>query len=1409
MANVLNSARSMSPAVSGHSVIAVKKFQGLSLEPNNNELQHRQSIRTRVVPCLGVILLFYMITKVILVPSPQNGHSTISENSAFDINNNSHHVTNLQHAAKTYNYAARDYRKTTNSGVSKNTQRHFVRNNSKYSGNKYANVYRNVKSDANNENSFKTTTTTTKNFDRYITRVTISDDFLQTEIGSDQAEAVTKEEEIITKRKTELTTTKQIETRVKRKVKLEDGKVIEDSGPIIETNTTEDHDKQESETTERRNLGQPVAADPKKAIDFTDTNDKLALTEDDTACERKLVPRPKDGLMREITDNVKVSREVRNERVETEDVHHLGDFSDKAYVAAINSGVENVAAVLFSEEAQRQLVPQGPRVVSETYNSNKVIDSEDIETKYLAQKDGTTITEQKKTTQHEEEYDDEIPEADDKSTGSREKIDHTESHQRYFKQRDEQLVDHVIDGEVYKTEMRYAAEQEQMERDGPKEAIDDWDSLSDRLRKQRRNQKSLLQRQKEAAALLDRTDALTKRPLDVDREEETRKTETSKWLDSHFGSESSARSSTEESHDDLVIEPTKKTFFNVTIKSSPTTPTPSSTPSPKLMSPSNPQVILPERESPKKYFQGITEWSERKTPPAARPLISKEFQEKLSGTLQRNHRLRQETAVKEELRPVKSFPLNGRESILKTYKEDDYATPNKPKFGSQIRSSVDSDTETFKRDDLGYLSGSRNDVRYRPEGLSMKNSFSNGHLTRQDSGFIRESREDLHKFSRNEPKDAVDDVPIKASSIQRDDSAYISSSTYFTTPRSRPVINRTPDSGIKSPSPPSPETTLYHPTVPERKRALERKMKSTGNLAQRSPSPIKRPEPRPDYSPRSQSRSNSPSPPVIAQTPTTLQKKQYQKTRFSEVATPRKKGPAPPPPIPPPVMPQNGAKDTKTKNVGAAIGNSIRKLVGKIRSASAERKIKMKSSGKHRSPSPQHKQQQKIQKQDSVNGNNTYQQYNVIDGHINGNKKSHFRRSTEGGEQRESSIGSGSFAVNRRNSSDLDVVTTNGNGEMITSPRQRYYLGENPYAGSIYGKENRYEGARPQRNFSRRQRSEEPQQYHVKSSYQPSNTTTLGRFSKSTNRLVSDTTDYRNNSQTLPRTLDHHHKPLHSSTINVSVINTVQKPLANTGPAKPARSYKALNRSKSFNVHGLNGTDDPNPIFIEKINGHPRYGSNLSHMSSMYKSNPHLSNEQQLKSPSIVNLISRSTRDLSNLGPSGNVTRREERYTTTTTSSGNSVVDGKRNIFLRDLREKSPELYKVINEEPLSHSYKLREREAFARTKSPVTINKDTASLVRRGSSSTEDYNETFNTTHHSTDPSRPGVTNTTESFSRKTLPTPDGRGQRTVESREVRSITTNRYRGSESPATLKYIDSVDRGSVSRNGVNVINIKRY
>jgi hypothetical protein len=55
----------------------------------------------------------------------------------------------------------------------------------------------------------------------------------------------------------------------------------------------------------------------------------------------------------------------------------------------------------------------------------------------------------------------------------------------------------VSDGKIIAKEMRYAAETELMERDGSKEDPADWDSLSDRVKKSRRQlQKSLMQKQR-------------------------------------------------------------------------------------------------------------------------------------------------------------------------------------------------------------------------------------------------------------------------------------------------------------------------------------------------------------------------------------------------------------------------------------------------------------------------------------------------------------------------------------------------------------------------------------------------------------------------------------------------------------------------------------------------------------------------------------------------------------------------------------------------------------------------------------------------------------------------------------------------------------------------------------------------
>lgn len=282
-----------------------------------------------------------------------------------------------------------------------------------------------------------------------------------------------------------------------------------------------------------------------------------------------------------------------------------------------------------------------------------------------------------------------------------------------------------------------------------------------------------------------------------------------------------------------------------------------------------------------------------------------------------------------------------------------------------------------------------------------------------------------------------------------------------------------------------------------------------------------------------------------------------------------------------------------------------------------------------------------------------------------------------------------------------------------------------------------------------------------------SNSNTLGRFSQSTNRLPNSAQDHYRNAQTLPRRLVDRHETTptyHSSKINVSFVNS--SPPQNTGPAKPARSYKSLNRSKSFNVHGLNGDEhNHSPIYIEKLNR-----KNLS--SSAYKSNPQLN---QLRSPSIVNLISRSQKDLSKID--------EDEDT-------NYYNNDKKSVFLRGLQDQAPELYKTLHGNDDSSKvgfYKYRTKPSI----SPVPqINRDTASVVRRGSSSTEDYSETYRTTTRNDDRNRPGVRNTVQTFSKKTIPTKDGRT--TYENTETKTTTTSRYKG-EPLTNLQYNDRYRR----------------
>lgn len=306
------------------------------------------------------------------------------------------------------------------------------------------------------------------------------------------------------------------------------------------------------------------------------------------------------------------------------------------------------------------------------------------------------------------------------------------------------------------------------------------------------------------------------------------------------------------------------------------------------------------------------------------------------------------------------------------------------------------------------------------------------------------------------------------------------------------------------------------------------------------------------------------------------------------------------------------------------------------------------------------------------------------------------------------------------------------------------------------------------------------------------------------------------------------------STINVSIVNNVKnQPVQNTGPAKPARTYKALQRSKSFNVHGMNGTNDPSPIYIEKLtnNNYKNYANGqqkepdsrvittTTHHTTIYKSTPHLNDhlsEIKLKSPSIVNLISRSTRDLTQLN--GNDHQYiDRRYNSSPFRHG--TPDLKKSTFLRGLHDQAPELYKTLHgeEDMTARNIKFSERESSgskASSRSSPIVGKDSPiGILRRGSNSTDNdnYSETFKYQTKSNDPMNPTVTDTVETFSKKVIPSevdPRTKKETIVERHEIKKVTTSRSFGTPSPTnqpSLKYYDV--NHSKNGNGGVVIELR--
>ncbi|KAI4477923.1 hypothetical protein M0804_012403 [Polistes exclamans] len=404
-----------------------------------------------------------------------------------------------------------------------------------------------------------------------------------------------KTEEWETRKKKEITTTRQIETRVKRQVVLEDGEVVVDSGPFVTTNTTEDVEQQEHTTEERRTTG-----DQPQEVEWPVTGKETT-----------------DGIVqKELNETVVRSREEIEERLETEDRQQLGDISDEAYQKAVQSNRGDLRIALA--ESTKQIAPQtGPRILQHTTRSNKVIDTEKTLEKQELKSDGLIVTEKKKTVEHEEIKDDEVPDDNCSINDNDEDIISEikkEGTHRFIKKREEDVVDYVSGGEKIGREMRYVAETTEGER------IGDWSSSSPPPPPPTQSTNMRTTRIHKHAGFpgdctqTARKDALTKKPLDLEEEDEARKFETSKWLESHFGSESRSSHGSIDADDGPFIPNTNTSYIHVTMKScNPARERDYQNVNSNRHQQQQQHSATTGRDSnsPSGYFHGISEWSER------------------------------------------------------------------------------------------------------------------------------------------------------------------------------------------------------------------------------------------------------------------------------------------------------------------------------------------------------------------------------------------------------------------------------------------------------------------------------------------------------------------------------------------------------------------------------------------------------------------------------------------------------------------------------------------------------------------------------------------------------------------------------------------------------------------------------
>ena len=171
----------------------------------------------------------------------------------------------------------------------------------------------------------------------------------------------------------------------------------------------------------------------------------------------------------------------------------------------------------------------------EKESHRRIVDTQDTHQISRRMKDGQIRTETVRNEMHEIFDNKAAPDSDSKAASGSSETEHEKDEQQFRLQKTHEFTDYFDRrGNLLSKGPNITSKDTQLVR--PQNvSMDKWADIlgEERVQQHRNSMKKKLRPTEDA----ERTDALTKRPLDLNREERTRKKETNKWLERHFGSD--------------------------------------------------------------------------------------------------------------------------------------------------------------------------------------------------------------------------------------------------------------------------------------------------------------------------------------------------------------------------------------------------------------------------------------------------------------------------------------------------------------------------------------------------------------------------------------------------------------------------------------------------------------------------------------------------------------------------------------------------------------------------------------------------------------------------------------------------------------------------------------------------------